>query len=63
MHHWLDSWPIHLLSVPRRQSVIRFPDSRVTLLLPFLFMRWQWTSDQSEDVMMGNADNVEVEEI
>ena len=22
-----------------------------------------WTSDQSEDMMMGNADNVEVEEI
>ena len=32
MHHWLDSWPIHLLSIPRCQSVIRFPDSCVTPL-------------------------------
>ena len=30
MHHRLDSWPIHLLSVPRCQSVIRCSDSRVT---------------------------------
>ena len=31
MHHSLDSWPIHSISVPRCQSVIRFSDSRVTL--------------------------------
>ena len=32
MHHWFDSWPIDLLSVPRCQSVSRFSDFVMTPL-------------------------------
>ena len=38
MHHWLDSWPIHLLSVRRCQSFIRFPDARVTPLAAMMMV-------------------------
>ena len=32
MRYWLDWWPIHLLSLPRCSSVIRFPDFAMTPL-------------------------------